>query len=167
MINPNRRQHRPRGRHVEHLRSLLTTTRSCRPVITTSHCSNDGSTTTSTPSANRRSGGRVEQFARWHHLARIRARAAAGEPTRGPVHSTKQEITETIKSSPGDTTRTSAPPPRAPKPTSMPISSRHHLHRRNFDQSPRPAGAKVNGTGSGTPTQPTKETPPCRCLRSR
>jgi hypothetical protein len=39
----------------------------------------------------------VEQFATWHHLKRIRAKADAAEPTQGPVHSAKQEITETIK----------------------------------------------------------------------
>ena len=39
----------------------------------------------------------VERFATWHHLRRIRTKAAAGQPTRGPVHSPKQEITETVK----------------------------------------------------------------------
>ncbi|WLQ06161.1 hypothetical protein [Arthrobacter oryzae] len=39
----------------------------------------------------------IESFARWHHLRRIRALSADGNPTRGPVHSAKQEITETIK----------------------------------------------------------------------
>lgn len=39
----------------------------------------------------------VEQFARWHHLRRIRAMAQDGKATRGPTHSAKQEITETIK----------------------------------------------------------------------
>lgn len=39
----------------------------------------------------------VESFARWHHLRRIRSLSAEGKPTRGPVHSAKQEITETIK----------------------------------------------------------------------
>jgi len=39
----------------------------------------------------------VEQFATWHHLRRIRAKAAAGGQTRGPVHAAKQEITETVK----------------------------------------------------------------------
>ncbi|WP_298461375.1 recombinase XerD [uncultured Cellulomonas sp.] len=39
----------------------------------------------------------VEQFATWHHLNRIRAKAAAGSPTHGPVHAAKQQITETIK----------------------------------------------------------------------
>ena len=36
-------------------------------------------------------------FATWHHLRRIRTKSAAGESTRGPVHSAKQEITETVK----------------------------------------------------------------------
>lgn len=39
----------------------------------------------------------VRHFATWHHLRRIRAKAASGSSTRGPVHSAKQEITETIK----------------------------------------------------------------------
>lgn len=39
----------------------------------------------------------VESFSRWHHLRRIRSLSAEGNPTRGPVHSAKQEITETIK----------------------------------------------------------------------
>lgn len=39
----------------------------------------------------------VESFARWHHLRRIRSLSGDRRPTRGPVHSAKQEITETIK----------------------------------------------------------------------
>lgn len=39
----------------------------------------------------------VESFARWHHLRRIRSLSTDGKPTRGSVHSAKQEITETIK----------------------------------------------------------------------
>lgn len=39
----------------------------------------------------------VQHFATWHHLRRIRAKAAADASTRGPVHSAKQEITETVK----------------------------------------------------------------------
>lgn len=39
----------------------------------------------------------VKHFATWHHLRRIRAKATAGASTRGPVHSAKQEITETVK----------------------------------------------------------------------
>jgi hypothetical protein len=39
----------------------------------------------------------VQHFATWHHLRRIRAKSDAGEPTRAPVHSAKQEITETVK----------------------------------------------------------------------
>lgn len=39
----------------------------------------------------------IRHFATWHHLRRIRAKAAAGAATHGPVHSAKQEITETIK----------------------------------------------------------------------
>lgn len=38
----------------------------------------------------------VRQFATWHHLRRIRGLTDQG-PVRGPVHSAKQEITETIK----------------------------------------------------------------------
>lgn len=39
----------------------------------------------------------VEQFARWHHLARIRRSSRPGTESRGPVHGAKQEITETIR----------------------------------------------------------------------
>ncbi|TCM40274.1 hypothetical protein [Kribbella sp. VKM Ac-2568] len=39
----------------------------------------------------------VQHFATWHHLRRIRAKAASGAATRDPVHSAKQEITETVK----------------------------------------------------------------------
>ena len=39
----------------------------------------------------------VQHFATWHHLRRIREKSAGGVPTRGPVHSAKQEITETVK----------------------------------------------------------------------
>ncbi|MFG2126443.1 hypothetical protein ACGFNV_01350 [Streptomyces sp. NPDC048751] len=39
----------------------------------------------------------MQHFATWHHLRRIRAKAATGAATRGPVHSAKQEITETVK----------------------------------------------------------------------
>ena len=39
----------------------------------------------------------IESFARWHHLRRIRSLSTEGKPTQGPVHSAKQEITETIK----------------------------------------------------------------------
>lgn len=39
----------------------------------------------------------VQRFATWRHLRRIRAKAQAGADTRGPVHSAKQEITETVK----------------------------------------------------------------------
>ncbi|WP_346995734.1 hypothetical protein [Dietzia sp. SLG310A2-38A2] len=39
----------------------------------------------------------VHRFATWHHLRRIRDKAAAGTPTRAPIHSAKQENTETIK----------------------------------------------------------------------
>jgi len=39
----------------------------------------------------------VQHFATWHHLRRIRMKSAAGAPTRGPIHSAKQEVTETVK----------------------------------------------------------------------
>ena len=38
----------------------------------------------------------VREFATWHHLRRIRGMAGKGS-LRGPVHSAKQKITETIK----------------------------------------------------------------------
>lgn len=39
----------------------------------------------------------IASFTRWHHLRRIRTLSKDGKPTRGPVHSAKQEIAETIK----------------------------------------------------------------------
>ena len=39
----------------------------------------------------------VEHFATWHHLRRIRSMTTPETSARGPVHSAKQEITETIK----------------------------------------------------------------------
>ncbi|AMM34457.1 recombinase XerD [Sinomonas atrocyanea] len=39
----------------------------------------------------------VEQFAKWHHLRRIRSTATPDATARGPVHSAKQEVTETAK----------------------------------------------------------------------
>lgn len=39
----------------------------------------------------------VEHFAKWHHLRRIRAMATPENTVQRPVHSAKQEITETIK----------------------------------------------------------------------
>ena len=39
----------------------------------------------------------VEQFARWHHLSRIRDRARSGRPTRGSVLHSKLGITDAIK----------------------------------------------------------------------
>jgi hypothetical protein len=39
----------------------------------------------------------IEHFAKWHHLRRIRALKTPDMTLQGPVHSAKQEITETIK----------------------------------------------------------------------
>jgi hypothetical protein len=39
----------------------------------------------------------VERFATWHHLRRIRTMAGGERSLRGPVHSAKQEVTETVK----------------------------------------------------------------------
>ncbi|UKA61109.1 recombinase XerD [Arthrobacter sp. FW306-04-A] len=39
----------------------------------------------------------VEHFATWHHLRRIRSTTTPETSARGPVHSAKQEITETVK----------------------------------------------------------------------
>jgi hypothetical protein len=52
----------------------------------------------------------VEQFARWHHLSRIRTNSVPGRESDAPVRSAKQEITETIKFLTGLIKRTSAPP---------------------------------------------------------
>lgn len=39
----------------------------------------------------------IRQFAAWHHLKRINELALAGKSTRGPVHASKQDITEALK----------------------------------------------------------------------
>jgi hypothetical protein len=39
----------------------------------------------------------IRQFATWRHLKRINELALAGKPTRGPVHASKQDITEALK----------------------------------------------------------------------
>ena len=82
----------------------------------------------------------VHHFATWHHLRRIRDKSAAGTPTRAPIHSAKQEITETIKfltwlhTTYGRTAATCtqpdidecSPPDRRPEPRSEPSSSSPH-----------------------------------------
>jgi hypothetical protein len=39
----------------------------------------------------------LEQFARWHHLNRLRRGSRPGQGSRGPVHAAKQQITEVAK----------------------------------------------------------------------
>jgi hypothetical protein len=39
----------------------------------------------------------IKQFATWHHLKRINDLALSGAPTRGPVHASKQDVTEALK----------------------------------------------------------------------
>lgn len=90
-------QYEPAGRHVDHLRAILQhhevlPTRDkylayferwiedkLRPV---------SDAQIATP---------IRQFATWHHLKRINDLALAGKPTRGPVHASKQDITEALK----------------------------------------------------------------------
>lgn len=90
-------QYEPAGRHVDHLRAILQhrdvlpardkylayferwVEEKLRPV---------SDTEISRP---------IRQFATWHHLNRINELALAGKPTRGPVHASKQDITEALK----------------------------------------------------------------------
>ncbi|MBU8811721.1 recombinase XerD [Mycolicibacterium goodii] len=90
-------QYEPAGRHVDHLRAILQhhdvlpardkylayferwIEEKLRPV---------SDTEIAKP---------IRQFATWHHLKRINELALAGKPTRGPVHASKQDITEALK----------------------------------------------------------------------
>ncbi len=90
-------QYEPAGRHVDHLRAILQhhdvlpardkylayferwIEEKLRPV------------------SDAEIAKPTRQFATWHHLKRINELALAGKPTRGPVHASKQDITEAPK----------------------------------------------------------------------
>lgn len=59
--------------------------------------SSDGSKNKLRPVSDPQIATPIRQFATWHHLKRINELALAGKPTRGPVHASKQDITEALK----------------------------------------------------------------------
>lgn len=90
-------QYEPAGRHVDHLRAIL----QHHEVLSTrdkylayfERWIEDRLRPISDPQISTP----IRQFATWHHLKRINELALAGRPTRGPVHASKQDITEALK----------------------------------------------------------------------
>ncbi|MDV3129108.1 recombinase XerD [Mycobacterium sp. 21AC1] len=90
-------QYEPSGRHVDHLRAILQHHEVLPPRdkylayferwIEEKLC----------PVSDPEIATPIKQFATWHHLKRINELALAGKPTRGPVHASKQDITEALK----------------------------------------------------------------------
>lgn len=87
----------PPGRHVEHLRSILVHHKALPPrdkyIAYFTRWLDDKLADVSNDNITRP----VRQFATWHHLRRINELALAGKSTQGPVHWSKQEITETLR----------------------------------------------------------------------
>lgn len=87
----------PTGRHVEHLRSILVHHKALPPrdkyIAYFTRWLEDKLAAVENDEIKRP----VRQFATWHHLRRINELALAGKSTRGSVHSSKQEITETLR----------------------------------------------------------------------
>ncbi len=90
-------QYEPAGRHVDHLRAIL----QHHDVIPArdkylayfERWIEDKLRPVSDPQI----ATPIRQFATWHHLKRINELALAGKPTRGPVHASKQDVTEALK----------------------------------------------------------------------
>lgn len=90
-------QYEPAGRHVDHLRAIL----QHHDVIPTrdkylayfERWIEDKLRPVSDPEI----ATPIRQFATWHHLRRINDIALSGVSTRGPVHASKQDITEALK----------------------------------------------------------------------
>lgn len=88
----------PPGRHVEHLRSILEHHGLLEPRDHYLSLFERWLSNKLTPIQDTAIRQPVEHFARWHHVNRIRAMHNEGTSrSRGPVHSAKQEITETLK----------------------------------------------------------------------
>lgn len=87
----------PAGRGVEHMRALLETYDVLAPrdhhLALFERWLDDKLATLE----DRRLRQPLEQFARWHHLNRLRRGAKPGQGNRGPVHAAKQQITEVTK----------------------------------------------------------------------
>jgi hypothetical protein len=90
-------QFEPQGRHVEHLRAILQhhEVLPCRDkyVAYFEKWIDDKLASVSDPEISQP----IKQFATWHHLRRINELSLDGQPTRGPVHASKQDITESLK----------------------------------------------------------------------
>lgn len=90
-------QYEPAGRHVDHLRAIL----QHHDVIPArdkylayfERWIEDKIQPVSDPEI----ATPIRQFATWHHLRRINDLALSGVSTRGPVHASKQDITEALK----------------------------------------------------------------------
>jgi hypothetical protein len=90
-------QYEPSGRHVDHLRAILRHNEVLpardKYLANFERWIDDKLRPVTDPEI----AMRIRQFATWHHLKRINELALAGKPTRGPVHASKQDITEALK----------------------------------------------------------------------
>lgn len=90
-------QYEPSGRHVDHLRAILqhheVLAARDKYLAYFERWIEDKLRSVSDPQISTP----IRQFATWHHLKRINELALAGRPTRGPVHASKQDITEALK----------------------------------------------------------------------
>ncbi|GAB3583378.1 recombinase XerD [Calidifontibacter terrae] len=88
----------PAGRHVEHLRSILEHHGLLEARDHYLSLFERWLTDKLAPVTDPAIRQPVEQFGRWHHVSRIRKMNNVGTSrSRGPVHSSKQEVTETLK----------------------------------------------------------------------
>ena len=103
-----------RGKHISHLRSDPEHHGLLPARFNTSHVSKDGwSAKLDAIGETRRSAGRSNSSATWHHLRRLRSQSARSRHRR-PERSAKQEITEMIKFLTWQRdTHLAAPPPNA------------------------------------------------------
>lgn len=87
----------PAGRHVEHLRAILqhheVLPARDKYLAYFERWIEDKLRAVSDSDISRP----IRQFATWHHLKRINELALVGKPTRGPVHASKQDITEALE----------------------------------------------------------------------
>jgi hypothetical protein len=90
-------QYEPAGRHVDHLRAILqhhdVIPARDRYLAYFERWIEDKLHPVSDPEI----ATPIRQFATWHHLRRINDLALSGVSTRGPVHASKQDITEALK----------------------------------------------------------------------
>lgn len=90
-------QYTPAGKHVDHLRAILqhhdVLPARDKYIAYFEKWIDDKLAAVSEPEISRP----IRQFATWHHLRRVNELALVGKPTRGPVHASKQDITEALK----------------------------------------------------------------------